>query len=78
MSKVSLPVYYKGQKLNTNFRIDIIVENEIIIELKTVDKILPVHKAQILTYLKLANKKLGLLINVNEALLKHGIKRIIL
>ena len=77
-SQVSLPVYYKGEKLDTNFRIDLFVENEIIIELKTVNKILPVHKAQVITYLKLANKKLGLLINFNEALLKNGFKRIIL
>ena len=77
-SQVSLPVYYKGEKLDINFRIDLFVENEIIIELKTVNKILPVHKAQVITYLKLANKKLGLLINFNEALLKNGFKRIIL
>lgn len=77
-NQLALPVYYKGNKLDLNFRIDLLVEDELIVELKTVDKIHPIHTAQIMTYMKLANKKLGLLINFNETLLKHGFKRVIL
>ena len=76
--QVELPIFYKGDKLDSKFRLDLLIEDEIIIELKTVDKLLPVHKAQILSYLKLSNKRLGLLINFNEALLKNGFKRLIL
>ena len=75
--QVNLPIKYKGKILSKEFFIDLLVENEIIIELKTVDKILPVHEAQLLTYLKLADRKLGLLINFNEALLKNGYRRIL-
>ena len=74
-AQVQLPLFYKGKKLNKEFRIDILVENEIIIENKTVDIILPVHQAQIISYLKLANKKLGFLINFNVPLIKNGFKR---
>lgn len=63
--QVPLKVIYKGETLDADFRIDILVEHEIIIELKAVEIILPVHEAQLLTYLKLAEKKLGLLINFN-------------
>jgi GxxExxY protein len=70
-----LPVTYKGLKLNKEFVIDQLVENEIIVELKSVECILPIHEAQLLTYLKLADKKLGLLINFNVPLLKDGIIR---
>ena len=76
-SLVELPLIYKGKKLNKDFRLDLLVENEIIIELKTVDKILPVHGAQIISYLKLADKKLGFIINFNVALLKEGFKRFV-
>ena len=74
-SQVKLPLEYKGKKLNKYFFIDIMVEDEVLIELKVVDEILPVHEVQLVTYLKLANKKLGLLINFHEAVLTHGIKR---
>ena len=77
INQVELPIVYKGKKIDKNFRIDILVENEIIIELKTVDKILPVHEAQIISYLKLADKKLGFLINFNVSLLKNGFKRFV-
>ena len=77
INQVELPIVYKGKKLDKNFRIDVLVENEIIIELKTVDKILPVHEAQIISYLKLADKKLGFLINFNVSLLKNGFKRFV-
>lgn len=61
--QVYLPVIYKGEEIDLNFRLDLLVENEIVIEIKSVETILPIHEAQILTYLKLADKKLGLLIN---------------
>lgn len=77
MNQVELPLIYKGKKLNKEFRIDILVENEIVIELKTVDFILPVHEAQIISYLKLADKRLGFLINFNIPLLKQGFKRFV-
>lgn len=74
-SQVSLPLYYKGEKLDKEFRIDLLVEDEIIIELKAVDELKSIHEVQLVTYLKLANKKLGLLINFNVPLLSRGIKR---
>ena len=77
-SEVPLPVFYGGQKVSEEgFRLDLLVEDKIIVELKSVEKIQPVHKKQLLTYLRLANKPLGLLINFNESLLKDGITRII-
>jgi len=74
-SQILLPVVYKGEKLDKNFVIDLLVENEVVVELKAVEEILTVHEVQLVTYLKLSNKKLGLLINFNEPLLKHGIRR---
>ncbi len=68
-------VVYKEIKLDCGYRIDILVENEVVIELKTVDNFIPVHEAQILTYMKFAEKNIGLLINFNVTLLKNGIKR---
>ncbi len=76
-SQMQLPLYYKGELLNKEFRIDILVEDEIILELKSVDELLPVHDAQIISYLKLANKKLGFLINFNESLMKNGFNRFV-
>lgn len=73
--QVLLPVTFKGEKLNKEFVIDTIVNDLIILEFKSVEVILPVHEAQLVTYLKLANKKLGLLINFNVSLLKDGIRR---
>lgn len=75
--QVVLPVIRKDKKLESGFRIDLIVENKLIIELKSVESLADVHYKQLLTYLKLTNIKLGLLINFNEALLKNGIKRIV-
>jgi GxxExxY protein len=75
--QVSLPVIYKDEELDADFRIDILVENEIIIELKAVETMIPVYQAQLLTYLKLANKKLGLLINFNVPKLIDGYKRML-
>ena len=75
--QVPMDVVYKGEKLEAEFRIDLLVEHEIIIELKAVEIILPVHEAQLLTYLKLADKKLGLLINFNVPKLVNGFKRML-
>ena len=76
--EVSLPVVYQGQKVSEEgFRMDLLVADKIIVELKSVETVQPVHKKQLLTYLRLAKKPLGLLINFNEALLKDGITRIV-
>ena len=74
----ALPLVYKEVKLDAGYRIDLIVENNIIIEIKAVDSLSDIHLAQILTYLKLSNCKLGLLVNFNVRHLKDGIKRVIL
>ncbi len=77
-SEVPLPIFYRGRKVKEDgFRLDQLVENTIIVELKSVEKVQDVHKKQLLTYLRLAKKPLGLLINFNESLLKNGITRII-
>ncbi|WP_299578853.1 GxxExxY protein [uncultured Sunxiuqinia sp.] len=73
--QVKLPVIFKGKVLEKEFFIDLLVEKSIIIELKAVEIILPVHEVQLLTYMKLANMKLGYLINFNVPLIKTGIKR---
>jgi GxxExxY protein len=73
--QVPVPVMYKDVALECGYRIDILVQDKIIVELKAVDTLLPVHTAQILTYMRFANKSLGLLINFNVTLLKKGIKR---
>src|SRR5205823_9539672 len=74
--QVALPVIYKDVKLDCGYRMDIVVENLVVIEMKAVTKMIPVHEAQLLSYLKLADLPLGLLLNFHEALLKNGIKRI--
>lgn len=71
-----IPVIWESLKMEQGFRADIIVENKVIIEVKSVDAIAKVHHKQLLTYLKLTNLKLGLLVNFNEAFIKHGITRI--
>jgi GxxExxY protein len=73
-----IPIVYKEIKLDCGYRADLIVENEVVVELKAQEAILPVHEAQILTYLRFANKKIGLLMNFNVTVLKNGIKRFIL
>ena len=75
-NQLTLPVIYKQAQIDTGYRIDLLVEGKVIIELKAVEKLLAIHEAQLLTYLKLSNKKIGLLINFNSLRLKHGIKRI--
>ena len=77
-AEVPLPIYYCSKEVvGQSFRIDLLVEDIIIVELKSVETVQPVHKKKLLTYLRLANKPLGLLINFNEELLKNGITRII-
>jgi len=76
--QVDLPVTYKGLHLGCGYKIDLIVEHEVVLELKAVEALLPVHEAQLLTYLKLSGKHVGLLINFNTAVLIRGIKRIVL
>ncbi len=76
--QVALPVVYKSVKLDCGYKMDIVVCNRLVIELKTVERILPIHEAQLLTYLRLANLRTGLLLNFNVPVLKAGIKRIVL
>lgn len=75
--QISMPFIYKEVQLEIGYRIDILVENKVLIEIKSVENLAPVHFAQTLTYLKLSNIKLGLLINFNNKLLKNGIHRIV-
>ena len=77
IKQAPVPVVYKDEVLDADFRIDVLVENEIIIELKVVEILLPVHKAQLLTYLKLADKRLGFLINFNVPKLVDGFNRMV-
>jgi GxxExxY protein len=78
LRQVDLPVLYDGVRLDVGYRIDMLVENCIVIELKAVDKLLPIHEAQLLTYLKLSGHQLGFLINFNVPLIKNGIRRRVL
>jgi GxxExxY protein len=71
-----IPVVYEGTRFEMGFRADLVVENKVIVEIKSVAEIAPVHKKQLLSYLRLADKRLGLLINFNVALIKDGIARI--
>jgi GxxExxY protein len=78
LTEVELPVCYKNVQIACGYRIDLLIEDKLIIELKSVEKLLPIHEAQLLTYMKLANIRTGLLINFNEKMLKRGIKRFVL
>lgn len=77
IAQLGLPVVYGGVKLDIGYRIDLLVENLVVVEIKSVDAISPVHHAQIITYLKLSGKSIGLLINFNVVHLKDGIKRFV-
>jgi GxxExxY protein len=72
-----MPLLYKGVKLNCGYRLDLVVESELILELKAANELLPIHDAQLLTYLKLERRSLGLLINFNVPVLKDGIRRVV-
>ena len=72
-----LPLIYKGMKIDCGYRFDLLVEDSVIIELKSVESLLPIHKAQVLSYLKLSGLSLGLLINFNVEALRHGIQRVV-
>jgi len=76
--QAALPVEYKGMKLECGYRVDVFVDETLIVELKSVDRLLDIHSAQLLTYMKLAPASVGLLINFNERVLKNGIKRFVL
>jgi GxxExxY protein len=75
--EVALPVVYRGTKLEVGYRIDVLVENLVIVEVKSVDGLSPVHHAQVISYLKLSGKSIGLLINFNVVHLKEGIRRFV-
>lgn len=76
--QVLLPIHYRDLTVRDAFRLDFIVENLVVVELKAVDSLQPIHQAQLMTYLKMTGKKLGLLLNFNVPILKQGIKRVIL
>jgi GxxExxY protein len=76
--QVPLPVVYKGTKLDCGYRIDLLVKNEVVVELKAIDSILPIHEAQALTYMRLGSWKVGLIINFNVPIVVKGIKRLVL
>ena len=75
--QVMLPLLYRGLRLDTGFRMDMVVDGLVVVEVKAVERLLPIHQAQLLTYLKLSGHTLGLLINFNVTLIKYGIKRLI-
>jgi len=77
-SQVDLPVLYDGIRLDVGYRLDFLVEDVVVVEIKAVDDLLPIHRAQLLTYLKLSGRRLGLLVNFNTVLIKNGIKRLAL
>jgi GxxExxY protein len=77
IKQIPMPLIYKGKKLELGYRIDLLVDEKVVIEVKAVDVLNPVHTAQVLTYLKLSGCRIGLLINFNVQFLKEGIKRII-
>lgn len=76
-SQLKLPIVYDGIRLDAGYRIDLLVEDSVIVELKVVEHILPVHEAQLLSYLRMSNLKLGLLINFNQKLLRDGVRRVV-
>ncbi len=76
--QVVLPVEYDGQMIEAGFRLDLLVDNKVIVEIKAAEKFLPIHEAQLLTYLRLSGCRLGLLMNFNTKLLRDGLRRIVL
>ena len=76
--QAELPIVYKGELISATYRVDLLVEEQLIVELKRVEELIPIHHAQLLTYLKLSNLRTGLLINFNVSLLKQELKRLVL
>jgi GxxExxY protein len=76
--QVLLPIMYDGARLDAGYRLDLLVGHEIVVEVKTVDALLPVHQAQLLTYLKLSGCRIGFLMNFHVRLFKHGLRRMVL
>jgi GxxExxY protein len=72
-----IPIFYKGRSLNGHYRIDLLVEDAVLVELKSIESVLPVHCAQVLTYLRLTDKRVGLLINFNLSYLRQGVRCIV-
>ena len=77
IAQLNLPVFYDGVTIDAGYRLDLLVEDSVIIEIKAVEQLKSIHEAQLITYLKLSDKKLGLLINFNVTRLKYGIKRLV-
>lgn len=75
--QLELPIHYKGRRVNAGYRIDMLVNRQVIVELKSVQRLEPIHEAQLLTYLKLADKRYGLLLNFNVPVMKQGIRRLL-
>ena len=75
--QLEIPVHFRETRLDTGFRIDLLVEDKVIVECKAIDKLLPIHEAHVLTYMRLTDKRLSYLINFNTTLIKNGIKRIV-
>jgi GxxExxY protein len=75
--ELPVPLNYKGIRIEVGFRADVVIEQNLLIELKAVEQVLPIHKAQVITYLKLMHLPLGLMFNFNEVLIKHGIQRVL-
>ncbi len=76
--QVQLPVVYKGVQLEAAYRLDLLVDRQLVVEIKAVDRILAIHEAQLLTYLRMSGHRTGLLLNFNHAVLKDGIRRLVL
>jgi GxxExxY protein len=76
--QVALPIVYKSVRLDCGYRLDVVVENRLILELKTVERLMPIHEAQVITYMRLSGVPTGLLLNFNAVVLKHGIRRLML
>ncbi len=75
--QLEIPIRYKGRQLKIGYRIDLLIDRQIIVELKSVQSIEPIHEAQLLTYLKLSNKRCGLLLNFNVPMMKQGVRRLL-
>ena len=76
--QVPLPIVYKSVRLDCGYRMDIVVEQKLVVEIKSIERIMPIHEAQMLTYLRLSGHKIGLLMNFNNTLLKDGLRRFVL